>query len=158
MKWMVSSRFLLRKGWYFPSVFVFLTLWILSLGPGLYDPSPYAPYRIYFPSITEESLRETDALEQDSLKQMVLFSVEMVRKHNWNYQLFSSVCHSKPERSVFLNGWKNVCTKAPPKLWLLQIHLKSRSLKKELIPKRSVFIRMVEILKCTNPWKRMVYY
>jgi len=105
MKWMISSRFLLRKGWYFPSLFVLLALWVLSLGPGLYDPSPYAHYRIYFPPNTEKSLSAADAMEQtDSLKQMVLYSVEMVRKHNWNFQLFSSVCHSKPERSVFLNG------------------------------------------------------
>ncbi len=96
---MMSSRFSLRFGWYVPLLLILSVLWVLSLGPGLVDPSPYAPYRIYFPPASHEITAETD-----SLKQMAIFSVEQTRRYNWNYQLFSALCHSKPERSIFLNG------------------------------------------------------
>lgn len=124
---MIRSRFSLRVGWYLPSLAVLGMIWGLSLGPGLYDASPYAPYRLYFPpaqadmtseftisqppAITVHPPADTGMVstpqaltEADSLKLMAMYSVERTRVYSWNYQLFSALCHSKPERSIYLNG------------------------------------------------------
>lgn len=121
---MISSRFSLQFGWYLSSLVILTAIWVLSLGPGLYESSPFAPYRIYFPPASTDLSALMDQIpasheesegsdlngplplqtEADSLKQMAIYSVEMTRKYSWNYQLFTAICHSRPERSIFLNG------------------------------------------------------